>query len=307
MATPSDLWRWNGTNDRWEGSYGRFIEPTTGNEPPPTLFGGSYSTKQGVDNSIYQGRGSVARIFFPGQDVSGRSIANHNAVQAAVADGVTALVVSAKDRDASRIDALLKTWPEQITERYFCYWHEPENDTGVQTAAQWRQRFTDLVPIIKGNGVTTVSITMGWTYYSGSGRDPNDWTLDPDLVDVFATDGYYTTYEPVDFFQRYTSHAKSRGHTRVGIGETGAWATTADRLALTQTYRGIIDNMWANEGLRMDFACYWNDYDVTDNVIHGDSRMLSPSVYYQGDWQKRTTPTPADWDTAVADAWFGPL
>lgn len=274
--------------------------------PPPSgdiILGGSFSAKAGVDNKIYQGRAKSSRIFFTNTNLAGVSMAGKDTLQNAIAAGCDTLIVSAKDPNPANWGPFIRTCPSAIKNLYVVYYHEPIDNL---TSDVWKNNWIKVAPAMASAGGIPTSILQAWVLF-GAAYNSDDWVPPVNLVPVQAFDGYFDKYDPTDLMTRIGNHCKRNGILRTGIGETGAPPTKTNRLALCTEYRAQMDAFHAKFGVDMEFGTVWNDYDQNSaGTITWDGRMLKTS-YYGGNPQTKRAPVPADWDTAYADAWFGPV
>jgi hypothetical protein len=94
------------------------------------------------------------------------------------------------------ITAYLKTIPsDHMLLLTWC--HEPENDGG--SAANFRSSATHVYRLVKTVRPQTLvgPISMGWTFDSRSGRNPNDWMPDPSVCDFVGVDPYQNYLYPL--------------------------------------------------------------------------------------------------------------
>lgn len=261
------------------GAYSPVVEVRTLKPKPPTVFGGNYTTSDGVDETIYGGRAGAARIFF--QQLDTASFPNNGAVKEALADGVTTFVISWKETDLTAIKNFLAGIPDGLTV-YTSFNHEPEDDNGSPgsaTYAAWSQEYKRQwslqSPLMRAEGFIPTNILMAWTLNPNSGRDVADWTPPAGTVDVFAFDAYYGNgKDPANLVAKMQAAAAAAGVAKSGVAETGAPVDYADRVADTQEMRQSIIAAG-----NFAFATYWGSLGPTGY----DSRM----------------------DQATADAWFG--
>jgi hypothetical protein len=249
--------------------------PSSGGGEP--LWGANYSTLPGVDESIYDRRAKVARIFFQSLP-TGKKWSSDGAVKQATADGIDTFVISWKERDVDALRAFLRTIPDDLT-IYACFHHEPENDAGRPGSdtyrawsTEWKQLWAEQSPVIRAEGFIPTSILMAYTLIPASGRKVSDWTPPPGAVDVFAFDGYLGKHDPEAQVARMSAAARAMG-VRTGLAETGSPTSDpdrADKLRIAKRELAAAGNF--------EWAIYWN------SALNGyDSRL----------------------DAATADIWFG--
>ncbi len=231
-----------------------------------------------MDEGLYAGRASVARVFFQG--LGGVRFVNNSAVREARADGVDTFVISWKETNPEAIRTFLAGIPDGLT-IYTSFNHEPENDhgnPGSETYRAWSQEYQRQwalqSPLMRAEGFIPTNILMAWTLQKQSGRTVAEWTPPAGTVDVFAFDAYYGQgKDPAALAQRMAEAAADAGVVRTGLAETGAPSSDVGRLANTaEMRRALLD-----EGV-FEWGIYWNS--ATSSY---DSRM----------------------DIATADAWFG--
>jgi hypothetical protein len=243
-----------------------------------TRFGANYTTAAQVDEGIYAGRATAARIFF--QQLDGAKFSSNGAVKQALADGVKTFVISWKETDQNAIKTFLAGIPDGLTV-YTSFNHEPEDDHGSPGSADYKAWSTEYkhqwsvqAPLMRAEGFIPTNILMAWTLNPKSGRTVADWTPPKGTVDVFAFDAYYGKGKsPSALVDRITAATKAAGLSRTGLGETGAPASDPDRVANTKEMKTAV-----NDSGMFDFGLYWNSSEGSGY----DSRM----------------------DKATADAWF---
>jgi hypothetical protein len=261
------------------GVWSPAIEARTLKPVPPTAFGANYTTNNMVDEGIYGGRASAARVFF--QQLDGVSFANNSSVKEAMADGVRTFVISWKETNLTAVKTFLAGIPDGL-KVYTTFNHEPEDDNGnpgSSTYKAWSQEYKHQwslqSPLMRAEGFIPTNILMAWTLNPKSGRDVSDWTPPAGTVDVFAFDAYYGKgKDPATLVARIEEATAAAGLTKTGLGETGAPADDPDRVANTKEMRASV-----LDAGNFAFGLYWNSAEGSGY----DSRM----------------------DRATADAWFG--
>jgi len=205
--------------------------------PTPTpskfLLGASYGS--GADKSLYKSRPTAARIFFTGEAPA--NIANDGQTKNAIADGATHIVYSWKgSATEAELATSLKSIPSEVT-AYGCYWHEPEDNIADKslTLANWKARTIRDAKIMRDCGVIPVTILMGYTLASGSGRNPADYYMNG-VVDGAMFDYYMNPAkgkdDPEAFMDKALADVKKGGAKWVGLGECGLPSSVAQATAV---------------------------------------------------------------------------
>jgi hypothetical protein len=158
------------------------------------------------------------------------------------------------DHDAE-LDQLMLALADLGIPVWLTPWHEPENDSGQGTPADWvamQERFAARAP----SNVTVVPIVMSWTTFAASGRDPEEWTTSLPIVGV----DFYNQSEgrsPLtnDTLAPMVDHWVGRHGKLLAFGEFGNRGTdTGAGDELDEWVRWCV----ANDVL----ACCWFDSDL---------------------------------------------
>lgn len=223
--------------------------------PLTTAYGANYT--QPDDETLYQGRPAVARIYIPAGALTA-DIANRSQYQRAYAAGIRTFVVSWKDNNPTLAGQMLDSFPDGTTV-YGVFRHEPENDGS--SAATWVAQQVTMMAAVRQHGGIPTAILMSYTLNPSSGRNLADWVLPAGTVDVLGFD-YYPSQQTNRTQPQVVDAMKAAmpqfGVDRLLIGEYG--------VPVTNPTQGVT---WINEFKQLVagtavVACYWSDTGTKD-------------------------------------------
>ena len=259
------------------GNVSTWSASTSTASPATTRFGVNYRSAAQPEEALYPGRVTWGRVYL--QDTGPGNIVTDGRVTRALGDGASKLLISWKMTATADVTALctqLRILAQtKGVEVWGCYNHEPENDVATLPAATWRSRFAAHAAIMRSYGVRPMSILMGYTLYSASGRNRADWALPAGTQDAQGWDGYFWQSEgrdPADMAGRMLADAAAQGLPLV-VAETGDDIGNPQRVARTTTF---VNTLKAGNALG---ALWWSQ-----SGAKGDATLDAPT----------------------ADAWFGP-
>lgn len=158
--------------------------------------------------------------------------------------------------------------------------HEPENDTGAGTAAQWRAgiaQFAKTVIDNRGSKDIRPGFCLMADTFNNASKNPDQWNPAAELAAlgvslaevVFACDGYSqdpspTGRQPIDVFKKPFDTVKSWGFSRLAIGETACQSHDGTAATYAKTW---VDNLktMCHTTYQLE-TCGWFNSDVGTNA-----------------------------------------
>jgi hypothetical protein len=252
--------------------------------------GTTYAQALQRQNNAY-GKLEIVRVFWPGMPA-----AWPGATGLSGGPVVVSFRPIAKDVLAGKHDAFYKDWfakAPRDRDIYWSYWHEPENDAGQITAADYRNAFRRLAGLADQAGNSRLKATpilMCWTVDPASGRKFTDWYPGSDVVDVMGWDCYNdgakkgTYWTPAQTLDLMIKKCASIGKPW-GLAEFGSLLVKGDNGTKRAAYlQSVVNHIRKNNGL---FVTYFD-------ANHG------PARYANNDYRLTDSPSRNAWKWAVS-------